>query len=859
MSEQTLAPVGITWHDLAVQSQAGEIHEALMPHLNRLLAENGVEPVASSAPGAELVNGSIESASNVADKVVEATGTEDVGVVNDALSHVAEASSQHNDEKAAEKSLLDALIIGAEEDLKAPHNPIDIVVKDSIVRHEDVTHAVETVADSGAIDVAENMAFRIDEAGSHRHFSEEFSKKVNQLGMRSVENTQEEASIRNYLGLSIEDGNIKAVTLPGKEQVSQAIKEEAESWNDPRRAWQERVFGKAELDDLRQDTIAHFEKPVAERKGELIIVNGQEKRPIMDISLDLAAKAEVQTMLEQRARGMSSVVAKLEDLQKTGAKIPSDELKELLYESEVWTRPQGNLFGYGAERDNSGGTVADLYIDSGDLQQYQRLDQLIQQTADYGFKVPSQDQIANRVLQLASNSFPSGVELMHAIRVSTLPDLLDHGALATRSQRKHGQHTDNNSLNGAFIHMAGPGGVAQEYGDSLVAGIPIDTIVRHSPYLQLEDGYTGNETPNGGSMQYHMQPMMLNNVNEAPLAFRAALESLHTRIAEGLRIINIGQGTYDNWSFSAGDTVDTAGQYSYPITELSLYATPKALSPLSLNNGATHNKLFAERSTIICAADWDSKDFLAQQGEDSRLMGGMNAILFNAAPLPNFTLNEQGGVMLYAPTASKEVSFRESGLIDQKKLAFTLDNIKPETIPRYLDGMIADGMTPTDAFQVALDSVNTKGGSAREIVSSYIGGLPTLVEAGISPTQLMGGLSDEVIKNNGSQLLAQIANLSDESLRGDPSQINASGRQYYYKSWQYLGGYASPETKVSIIKPLGDRLYTVDPEIFTRNLNTLEQNGYVLTDAQKQVVQEIESRNKLRANQKFEIPYIDMN
>jgi hypothetical protein len=158
------------------------------------------------------------------------------------------------------------------------------------------------------------------------------------------------------------------------------------------------------------------------------------------------------------------------------------------------------------------------------------------------------------------------------------------------------------------------------------------------------------------------------------------------------------------------------GQYSYPITELSLYATPKALSPLSLNNGATHNKLFAERSTIICAADWDSKDFLAQQGEDSRLMGGMNAILFNAAPLPNFTLNEQGGVMLYAPTASKEVSFRESGLIDQKKLAFTLDNIKPETIPRYLDGMIADGMTPTDAFQVALDSVNTKGGSAREIV-----------------------------------------------------------------------------------------------------------------------------------------------
>jgi hypothetical protein len=215
--------------------------------------------------------------------------------------------------------------------------------------------------------------------------------------------------------------------------------------------------------------------------------------------------------------------------------------------------------------------------------------------------------------------------------------------------------------------------------------------------------------------------------------------------------------------------------------------------------------------------------------------------------------------MLYAPTASKEVSFRESGLIDQKKLAFTLDNIKPETIPRYLDGMIADGMTPTDAFQVALDSVNTKGGSAREIVSSYIGGLPTLVEAGISPTQLMGGLSDEVIKNNGSQLLAQIANLSDESLRGDPSQINASGRQYYYKSWQYLGGYASPETKVSIIKPLGDRLYTVDPEIFTRNLNTLEQNGYVLTDAQKQVVQEIESRNKLRANQKFEIPYIDMN
>jgi hypothetical protein len=359
-------------------------------------------------------------------------------------------------------------------------------------------------------------------------------------------------------------------------------------------------------------------------------------------------------------------------------------------------------------------------------------------------------------------------------------------------------------------------------------------------------------------MQYHMQPMTLNNVNEAPLAFRAALESLHTRVTEGLRVINIDQGTYDNWSFSAGDTADEAGQYSYPLTELSLYATPKALDPLARSNGATLNKLFADRSTIICAAGWDSKDFLAQQGEGSRLIGGMNAILLNAAPLPNFTLNEEGGVLLYAPMSSKEVTFRESGVNDQKSVDFTLNNIKPETIPRYIDGLIADGMPAADAFQTAIDSVNTKGGSVGEIVSSYIGGMPTLIEAGINPSQLMNGLSDEVIRNNGSQLLAQVANLSDESLRVDPSQIDA-GVRHYYENWQYRGGYASPETKASIIKPLGDRLYTTDPEIFASKLSTLEQNGYVLSDAQKQSVQAIEARNKLRANQKFEIPYIDMN
>jgi hypothetical protein len=837
MLEQTLPPSAEpTWENIAAQAQNGEIHEGLLPHVNRLLAEHGVEYVPPTAPGAEILNTSIAEASDLADRVVQTPGTSEISVVNTELTHRAEAATQHSDEEVAKSSLLDALIVGIQEVQTTPDNPLETVIQDGVVPRKDVTHAIETIADAGATNVAETMARRITEV-------EHSANSTNLLGTKFIENTPLESQIRKHYGMPEGVGTIRVVSQPEQRLVDQAVGNVLRLHNSMQRAWQERVFGKVELAELRQDALDHFEKPVLERKGEPIMVDGQEKRPIMDISLDAAAKAEVQTMLVERAQGLTSMLEKLRDLQTSGIKMPMSQIEELLYQSKAWSRPQGNFIGVtGREGQNTGGTVADLYLDSNDLQKYDQIDQLLQQV-HHGFTISSREQLANRILQLASSSFPSGVELVHAIKHDTIPDILDHGALATRSQRRHGSQQFNPRLNGAFIHMTGPGDLVVGYGASLVAGIPIDTIIRHSPYLHLEDDLTHNKTPRGGSMQYHMQPMTLNSLDDAPLAFRTALESLHANIAKGLADVDIAEGRYDNWSFSAGATPDTAGQYSYPLTELSLYATPHGQEAAWQHTNAQQKKLFIDRATIFYPAEEDT-GLVKTNIQNLHILGGEKAVLLNAATLPNFTLNEKGGLVLYAPASAREVPFGESkagNSTEYTSLGFKLENIKPEAVPQHIDGLIADGMSPTDAFQAALESVNTKGGSAVGLISSYVGGMSTLLKAGISPTEFMNGFSDQTIKDKGTTMLRRIENLYDETERADPSKM-AEDVRWFYESWNERGQYASPAIKASLIKPLGDRLYTVAPEAFARNVARLEQYGYVLTDTQKQAVEAITAK-----------------
>lgn len=636
-------------------------------------------------------------------------------------------------------------------------------------------------------------------------------------------------------------------------RIAQSDDRLANEFRNEQRAYQERVFGQTDLSVLKADALARLEGPVEQRIGEPLVINGREKRPIMDIGLSEDARIETAKRIDQRDKALDHTIQQFTEMVQNGEKVSGAKCHELLSDTGVWGRNHGNLLGKraGEYGHNPGATVADLYVDDSDLAKFDQLDALIGQllpTNDTS-TFSGREMMSNAILQLAGNSFPSGVELVHAIDVATTEDLVDHGNLAPRSQRKHGHYVQNSSLNGAFIHMTGPGGAATEYGDKLLAGIPIETIVTHSPYMQLEANYTGNEISRKdkegntviASTQYKMGEVRINSLQNAPEAFRAALQQMSANISGGLKKVGIGQGRYDNVSFAASNTAESASAYVYPLKEMSLYTVSDAFDTLyAAAQTPEQRELLESITTVILPGNGDT---VRQLQEHVTAATPSSAVLLNAAPLPNFDPQAPDGLTLFSPISAEEVPFTESTAGNDSRrraLKHTLETVKANAIPRYLDGLYNDGLSVEEALMAGIESVNSKGGQFSDLVLSYNGGRAVFDQAGIHPAEIFGQINDETMRSQ--EVASTIAHMK-EATPPDPQQFSDDYRKIL-ESWASRGEYASRGDKAELLKAYGDRLFSADPALFTQNAYIFEEYGYQLTPDQQATIDRYEQQRR---------------
>lgn len=414
------------------------------------------------------------------------------------------------------------------------------------------------------------------------------------------------------------------------------------------------------------DTKERFARPDAERSGTALEVSsGERRKPIMDIAItDNELKSVIANDIEQRSVGLDLALNTLGSLEgKTQAEKlaiyteMTDRQDGALVRSGVWSRRYGDSLSANDTKERPRGTMADLYINSEDLKKYAQIDTALrslksevapESTAEFD----SVSELTERVSGVAELTFPSGTELMHTSPRESFDHIARQGELATRSMASGDGVTQRKlQLNGGFVHLTPPGAAAEEYGD-IMFGVPIDTVVKRSPYLQLEDTYANNRFSRDGqvwSTQELMAGLIINRpMDEAatPLVFRQALEAQQQAIAKGARPIDIGLGARDNLSFAVSGDAETAASYTYPLEEIHIYTD----DPIQLDKLA---RKYPERADLLYKNSTTVAGYTNQA-----LTEALHKPLREAA-LPNFALTNEP-LKVYAPVSKREVSFTES-------------------------------------------------------------------------------------------------------------------------------------------------------------------------------------------------------
>ena len=493
-------------------------------------------------------------------------------------------------------------------------------------------------------------------------------------------------------------------------------------------AWREAVLGTSEVDVFSTDLAERFAQPKAVRNGqEITMGNGEVLRPIVDIGMDKATIETVSRMIEARSRGLDEAMAALNEASQSGRPMSIRDCEQLLVETGAWSRHRGAFID---TRNDGGGTIADLYADPALLERFERLDSLVEAVS--GTRTNSPERLENGVINMMAFSFAGGTELIHATRSQNLAHIARDGVIAPRSRQKHGAETGRN-LNGAYIHMTGPGTVAYEYtdgrGSGSVIGVPIETVVEHSPYLQLEGEYTGDDFQRDGethSMQYEIGKITINYLAGAPAVIREALQSQHDRLAGGMRASNIGQGRYNNFTFAASGEAATAGDYEYPLDEVFVYSSD-AMHIDDLVANTQYGRTLSRRT-----------------------IAGAHGEPLGALPIGNSNL--EGSVTLFAPISAREVAFTEASAGNRSALEVTIENVAPEAIPQYMDQLIARGDDPSVVLDAALESTSSIQGNEGAIVDAYLRQRDCYEQAGIDFGSLLNRLDTAGLRALGTSL-----------------------------------------------------------------------------------------------------------
>ena len=354
--------------------------------------------------------------------------------------------------------------------------------------------------------------------------------------------------------------------------------------------WREDLFGTKEFSHYRTDIRSRLETSAANRVGQAVIdrETGIEKKPIMNLELGTDEAGFVKAAIEARSKGVAMLREVLTKMSNDGVKMEAYELEELYVAHNIWPRSFGSL-GDELPKDPRG-MIADLYIDSDDLRAYRELDMIANDiNSSSAHTIDTERNVENRFITLASTMFPAGVEMMHVVNKQGVDAVRSAGYIGPRSQHRYGENVGRKNLNGGFVHFTGPSRVAYEYGGGngvgansyiYVIGVPIDTVVKNSPFLMLEDSYIGNRHGPAGrsSTQERLGKMQIHGLDtdQTPQIFRDRFVQMQKSLAEGPHRAMIGQGNYDNYGFAASSTKEDASRYRYELSECTEYGPTKA-------------------------------------------------------------------------------------------------------------------------------------------------------------------------------------------------------------------------------------------------------------------------------------------
>lgn len=677
-------------------------------------------------------------------------------------------------------------------------NPVQTLEHDG--RHQVVTESIQMLYEMdahlpGGQSVAEVLAHELEKKHDTANNA---VVKESKIDHQMTKELRQKANLPADMKYSF----VKDTLDVAQEDKAMLTSREHDGMHDARKILQERTFGKEAVEALKQDTIEQFDKSFEQRKGQTIIdeYSGRERRPIMDIQLEGHSSELVAAEIAKRSKGLDEAIVAITQM----ASKPEyrkayehdanklDRYKDVLYDLGVWNRSHGQLLNDGKsvtyrDLESSGGTVADLYLDDVDIAKYREIDAIINEAN--GMEVDSVSMLADGIANLAAHTFPSGVELIHALPPDSFEAVVRQGAIAPRSQVLHGVKRTT-QLNGGFTHMTMPGSAAYEYthGSATLVGIPIDTVIEKSPYMHLEHDYVGNSFRKKGdehdsSTQYEMGKMVINDIATAPKVFQSALHTMHSNLEGGVRASDIAQGKLNNLSFAASNNVETAAAYSYPIDELSIYTEDVSLIRSTVQKFPEKASMLYERSTVVD--------------------GGSGERPISAISLPSFNIQANAPITVFSPMSAKEVSFTEGDVgnaFNQSSVEVSTDTIVPGTEAKFMDQLLESGMRPHEVVAKALDAVNEKGGYANDLFKSFV-------------------RNEEVYRIAGISAASLVESLSSAQLDG----INTLNKDY-------------PWTDVAFVSSYANRLYRENATAFAHEASALQEYGYVLTDEQMAAV-----------------------
>lgn len=484
----------------------------------------------------------------------------------------------------------------------------------------------------------------------------------------------------------------------------------------------------------RADLLNRFMMPNEQRSGtELLDEQGNERLPIMDITLERNEQENVARAVSQRSQAYRQAHERLAAIAASQESLSQDDIMRLLQEEGVLQEQYGH--GVNPEGKTEAGTAADLYLDAGDVALAQQIDQLAQQLS--GATQGVYDRIQARTATFLANMIPAGTELLHTTSTNGLEGIVAQGGLGPRSQFLHGTQAEA-KIQGGLVHFTGFGTYASGYGQHTI-GIPIDTIIEKTPYLQPEKTFQGNDGDRDGLYsQEKMGGIVINDVSSLPALLRDRLEAVHDTIdTHGLQGVTVN-GDFDNFAFAASSDKEAASQYEYSLDDMTIYTpgeqgsdgTKAAISAITENESAQLRAIYGR----------------ANAGEGSTV---------NGASTPNFSLAD--GMKVYGSLYATKTTYHEGAEMAGRR-EINLTSVVEGAIHRHVGELLAvSNEDPREVMNEAFleiakaeqaatseyEAEKTVADMQKSIVYSYINSYEDIDHRKITPKEVFAPIEPE--------------------------------------------------------------------------------------------------------------------